>query len=70
MSGVDMLEAGMMLHAHHRMFRLRRASIISSFFALIVIVIIAPMLICEILRSFVFVCAAIVLESAEDFIDI
>ena len=71
----DILEARMMLHGllhtHHGMLLwLRCASIVSLSTFLIVIVIIATAFICEVLRTLVFVCAAIVLEPSDYLIDI
>ena len=61
----NMLESRMVLYTGHVVFWLRCAA------SLIVgIVIVSATLVCEVLRSFMFVCATIVLESPDDLIDI
>ena len=64
MSSVDMLEARMVLHAHHGMLRLRRASIVaSSFLTLVIFIIITAMLVCIVLRTLMLMRAAVILEA-------
>ena len=70
MSRVNMLEARMVLHAHHVRFRLRCASIVSSFVTFIVVIIIPATFICEVVRTFMLVRTAIVLEAPYYLIDI
>ena len=62
----------MMLHAHHLVvLRLRRTAIISSITTVIIVVIIVPAtFLCIVLRTFVFMSAAIVLEASYYLIDI
>lgn len=72
MPGIHMLETGMVLHAHHWVLWLRRASITSSisFFALVIIVIVTAMLVCVVLRALMLVRTTIILKSAEYLVDI
>lgn len=66
----DMLKAGMVLHAHHRLLRLRCTPLISFTITVFVFVIIAATFVCEVLRALMFMCAAIVLEAAHDLVDV
>ena len=65
-----MLEARMVLNAHHGGIGLRRASIISLRSTVVIVVIVVAALVCKILWPLVLMCAAIVLEAAYDFIDV
>ena len=66
----NVLEARMVLYAHHRLLRLRCASLISLTITFFIIVVIAPTFVCEVLWTFVFMRAAIVLEATYDLVDI
>ena len=68
----NMLEARMILHVDHARIRLRGASIISflSTFVVVIIITTASMFVCKVRRTLVLMRAAIVLEAADDLIDI
>ena len=52
------------------MFRLRRASLIAFVSTLVILIVIISALICKVSRTFVLMCAAIVLESSYDIVDV
>lgn len=60
----------MVLHAHHRMVWRRCASLITLVHILIVVIIVATALIRKVLRPFMLVGAAVVLEAADNLIDV
>jgi len=68
-----MLERRMMLHASRKVFWLwwctsRHIPLIPA--VLVVIIVVPTALLCIILRSFMFVCAAVILEAADGLVDV